>query len=191
MKLLYRRRFVRLASISRFAHLSDVAALCDRGTRDGVMLFYPKHEERLGRLEEKLRRAQTVTPQLMSDVVAQACGRFATHSGAASARVDRLIGSGAWTDAAVTLVELELPQWKLRRLIYEDGEWHCSLSKQPTLPAGLDETAEASHEILPLATLIAFIEALREILASREPLPRTVPPVQPAQGYPVCCDNFA
>ena len=155
------------------------------------MLFYPKHEERLGRLEEKLRRAQTVTPQLMSDVVAQACGRFATHSGAASARVDRLIGSGAWTDAAVTLVELELPQWKLRRLIYEDGEWHCSLSKQPTLPAGLDETAEASHEILPLATLIAFIEALREILASREPLPRTVPPVQPAQGYPVCCDNFA
>jgi hypothetical protein len=154
------------------------------------MLFYPTHEERLGRLEEKLRRAQTVTPQLMSDVIAQACGRFAAH-GAAPARVERLIGSCAWTDAALALVELELPQWKLRRLICEDAEWHCSLSKQPTLPAGLDETAEASHEILPLAILIAFIEALRQSPASRAPLPRTVPPVQPAQGYPVCCDNFA
>jgi hypothetical protein len=78
-----------------------------------------------------------------------------------------------------------------RRLIYEDGEWHCSLSKQRALPAGLDETAEAGHEILPLAILIAFIEALRQSLASIEPRSRTVPPVRPAQGYPVCCDNFA
>ena len=28
--------------------------------------------------------------------------------------------------AALALVELELPAWKLRRLIYEDGEWLCS-----------------------------------------------------------------
>jgi hypothetical protein len=156
------------------------------------MLFYPTHEERLGRLEEELRPAQAVTPELMCDIIVQTCGRFAAHS-AAPAKIERLIGSGAFTDAALALVELELRQWKLRRLICEDGEWHCSLSKQPTLPAGLDETAEASHEILPLAILIAFIEALRQSLGSREPLARTVPPVQPAQAqdYPVCCDNFA
>ena len=154
------------------------------------MLFYSNHEERLRRLQARLRQAQAVTPQLMSDIVGQACGRIAARSGAAPARVDRLIASRAWTDAALALLELEMPQWKLRRLISEDGEWHCSLSKQPSLPAGLDETAEASDEILPLAILIAFIEALRQSLAAREPLPRAVPPVQPVQGYPVCCDNF-
>jgi hypothetical protein len=74
--------------------------------------MYPKREERLGRLEQKLQRAQTVTPKLMSDVIAQACVRFATHGGpATTARVDRLIESGAWTDAALALVELELRQW--------------------------------------------------------------------------------
>jgi hypothetical protein len=93
------------------------------------MSFYPTHEVRLGRLEGKLRRSQMVTPKLMSDVIAQACVRFATHGGAAKARVDRLIGSGAWTDAVLALVELELPQWKLRHLIYEDGEWHCRSSR--------------------------------------------------------------
>ena len=28
------------------------------------------------------------------------------------------------------LLAFELPQWKLRRLMYEDGEWTCSLSKE-------------------------------------------------------------
>jgi hypothetical protein len=154
------------------------------------MLFYPRHEERLGRLEEELRRAQTVTPELITDIIGQTRGRFAARS-AAPARLERLIESCAWTDAALALVELELPQWKLRRLVFEDGEWHCTLSKQLSLPAELDETTDASHEILPLAILIAFIEALRQSLASHEPLPRTVPPIQPAQDYPLCCDNFA
>jgi hypothetical protein len=155
------------------------------------MLFHPNHQDHLGRLEAKLRRAQTVTPKLMSDVAAQACVRLAAHGGAARARLDRLTGAGAWTDAALALVEIELPRWKLRRLLYEDGEWHCSFSKQRELPAGLDETAEASHEILPLAILIAFIEALRQSLAAITLPSRTVPKVQPAHGYAICCDNFA
>jgi hypothetical protein len=53
-----------------------------------------------------------------------------------------------------------LPQWKLRRLICEDGKWHCSFSKQLGVPAGLDEVAEADHESLPLAILSALVEAL-------------------------------
>jgi hypothetical protein len=58
----------------------------------------------------------------MCDVMAQACVRFATHGGAVKARVDqadrmrRVDPRGAWTDAVPALVELELPQWKLRRL---------------------------------------------------------------------------
>jgi hypothetical protein len=47
-----------------------------------------------------------------------------------AARIDQLIKAGAWSDAALTLIELELPAWKVRRLVYEDGEWFCSLSTE-------------------------------------------------------------
>jgi hypothetical protein len=57
----------------------------------------------------------------------------------AKATVARLIELGAFADATFAVLELELPQWKLRRLVYEDGEWHCSLSKHIGLPAHLDE----------------------------------------------------
>ena len=65
------------------------------------MLFDPKHEQHLGMLEAQLRRAQALTPELMSDVIAQTCVRFAACETAAKARIDRLIESGAWTDAAL------------------------------------------------------------------------------------------
>src|ERR1700704_6539482 len=134
----------------------------DRDHLRRVMLFDPKQEQYLGRLEAQLRRAQALTPELISDVLAEGCVRFATRGSAAKFRIDRLIESGAWTDAALALVELELPQWKLRRMLYEDGEWHCTLSKRPQLPIGFDEVAEGSHEILALAILIALLQARRD-----------------------------
>ena len=154
------------------------------------MLFNPKHDDRLARLEEQLRRAEAVTSELMSDVMAVACVRFGALGSATKVKVDRLIEAGAWTDATLALLELELPQWKLRRLVYEDGEWLCSLSKQPGLPLDYDEVAEASHEILPLAILIALLQARRAAAATMAGV-NTVPQVRPASGYAVCCDNFA
>jgi hypothetical protein len=148
------------------------------------MLFFPKYEEQLGVLEERLRRAHALTPDLMSDVIAKACTQ-ATHK----ARVNQLIEAGAWTDATLAMAELELPSWNLRRLIREDGEWLCSLSKQPNLPLALDDTAEASHQVLPLAILAAFVEARRKTEAMRE-TSQTVPQLRPTSGYAVCCDNF-
>jgi hypothetical protein len=156
-----------------------------------VMLFDPIHEQHLGMLEAQLRRAQALTPELMFEVIAQTCVRFAACETAAKARIDRLIESGAWTDAALALVELELPQWKLRRIVCEDGEWHCGLSRQPQLPLGLDDVEEASHEILPLALLISLLQARRAIAAERPTGVTAVPQVGPVSGYPVCCDNFA
>ena len=87
-------------------------------------------------------------------------------------RIDQLIEAGAWGEAALALIELELPAWKLRRLVYEDGQWLCSLSRQPNLPVALDDTADASHEVLPLAILRAFVEARRRTSAMREPVCR-------------------
>jgi hypothetical protein len=155
------------------------------------MSFDPNHEKHLRELQEKLRRAQTITPELMADVTARACLRLQAQHWTAKARVIRLIESGAFADATLALLELELPQWKLRRLIREGDEWHCSISKQLGLPAELDEMAEASHESLPLAILSAFVEARRHSLTASEGRPKSVPQIRPTQGYAICCDNFA
>jgi hypothetical protein len=158
--------------------------------RGSVMLLDPKHEEHLGRLEGQLRCAPAVTADLMAQVIAQACTRFAASGPAAETKVGQLIESGAWTDAALALVQIELPKWKLRRLVHEDDEWFCSLSRHPWLPLGLDELAVANHESLPLAILLAFLQA-RRAAAESAASPTAVPHVRPVSGYAMCCDNFS
>ncbi len=154
------------------------------------MLSDPTHQERLGGLEARLRRAHALTPDLLADVIMQACVRFASDRAAAKARLNQFIESGAWVDATLALVELELPRWKLRRIVCEDGEWHCCLSRLPLLPLEFDDVAEASHESLPLAILISFLQARRAAAVSA-PATRAVPQVCPAADYAVHCDNFA
>lgn len=155
------------------------------------MSFEPNQDQRLRELQDHLRRARTATPDLMTDVIVRACLRFQACQSAAKARVIRLIEGGAFAEATLALLELELPQWKLRRLICEDGEWHCALSKRLALPAELDDMAEGSHENLPLAILTAFVEARRHALAAAEGRPKSVPQVGATRGYAICCDNFA
>jgi hypothetical protein len=156
------------------------------------MSLHSKDEDRLDRLTEQLRRAPALTRDLIATVMAEACTRLAVlRSAGKAARIDRLIEAGAWHDAALALIELELPAWKLRRLVCEDGRWFCSLSKQPNLPIDLDETADAAHENLPLAILTAFVEARRMASAVHEIRPRTVPQIRAKSGHAVCCDNFA
>ena len=156
------------------------------------MFLLPEIADRMDELRDRLRRAQIVTADLMSKVVAVACTRIHTPNGATkAAKIDRLIALEAWTDAALALVELELPQWKLRRIVYDDGAWLCSLSKQWNLPDWLDDSAEARHELLPLAILSAMIQARQ----SGEPSPAlarvSVPQCRPATSEIMCCDNFA
>jgi hypothetical protein len=153
------------------------------------MLFNPTNEDRLDGLTEQLRLAPTPTSELISDVIV---GAFSVlkRTGKA-ALIDRLIGSGAWTDAALALVEIELPAWKFRRLVLEDGEWLCSLSRQPNLPAEFDDSADARHEVLPLAILGALVEARRKTGAARMTSTPTVRQARPTSGYAVCCESFA
>jgi hypothetical protein len=188
MNSLYRNGFVHLASICGFDHLGR-AAISGHGQMRCVMLFNPKHEGSFDELEAKLCHAEEVNSELMSDVIAIACTRFHALGASMKVKVSRLIEAGAWTDAALALLKLELPQWTLRRLIQEDGQWLCTLSKRPGVPREYDEVAEASHEILPLAILIAFLAARRNSAAMADV--NRVPQVRPTSEYVMCCDDFS
>jgi hypothetical protein len=155
-------------------------------------MLNPKDENRLDQLIDQVRLVPALTPDLFSRVIAGACARLPVLIKAGKAAwLERLTQAHAWSDAVLALIELELPAWQLRRLVYEDGEWFCSLSKQPNIPAALDDTADSSHEVLPLAILGAFLEARRKTSATREIRSITVPQIRLAAGVAVCCDNFA
>jgi hypothetical protein len=144
----------------------------------------------LDRLDSELRIAPGVARGMLAKIVGSACSRIPVLGCEKVSRIDRLIEAGAWTDAALALIELELPAWKVRRLLYENGEWFCSLSRHPGLPAAFDESADANHEILPLAVLRAFIEAQRRSVMPSE-FATTVPRFRPMTEAVLCCDNFA
>src|SRR6516164_6689829 len=113
-------------------------------------------------LSERLRDAHAVTTSLLSDVIGKACRRFPpVHRVGKTARIERLIESEAWTDAALALIELELPRWQVRRIVYDEGEWHCALSRQRELPDWLDQSIEVHRADLALAILGALVEARR------------------------------
>lgn len=103
-------------------------------------------------------------------------------------RIGRLIVAGAFTEAALLLIELEIPAWKIRRLACEGGEWLCALSRRPQLPLALDDMAEATHRALPLAMLRALVEVRRRTAAVPQPI---VPMVALLPEHIVCCDDFA
>ena len=143
-------------------------------------------------LSDRLRDAGAVTAEFLSYIIDQTCRRFPSISQTGrTARVERLIQSGAWTDAALALIDLELPQWQVRRLAYDEGEWHCALSRQRELPEWLDQSIETHHADLALAILSAFVEA-RRVSA---PSSRTSVPSAPRRAdtlyEPICADNFA
>jgi len=144
----------------------------------------------LDRLDGELRLAGRLTSELISRLAAGTCPRIAALKGADPAiRIGRLIAAEAWTDAAMALIELEIPSWKVRSLVREGGEWLCSLSKQPNLSMELGDTIEASHELLPLAILRALVEARRRDSVARDI--SAVPLVQAASEPLICCDNFS
>jgi hypothetical protein len=155
------------------------------------MAFAADYVVLLDRLDDELLAAPEAARAVFAKIIGSACSRIPVLGKSGNtARMERLIESGAWTDAAMALVESELPGWKLRRLIYENGEWFCSLSHQPNMPADLDDSADAAHQVLALAILRAFVDARRRSKVATDAAPR-VPPFQPAAGGVVCCDNFA
>ena len=152
------------------------------------MLSEPLNSTDLG---DRLRDACGVTAEFLGDIIGATCRRLSLQSqNSKNARIERLIDSGAWTDAALALIEMELPQWRLRRIAYDEGEWHCALSRQRELPDWLDSAIEAHHTDLALAILSAFVEARRADTSENR---TSVPKVRQDVGAlyePVLCDNL-
>jgi hypothetical protein len=143
-------------------------------------------------LADRLRDADCVTAEFLSDIIRAICRRFPSAvQNFRSTRIERLIESQAWTDAALALIDLELPQWQVRRLAYDEGEWYCALSRQRELPDWLDQSIEAHHADLALAILSAFVEARRIGAPATRPSVPSAPRRADTFYEPVYSDNFA
>jgi hypothetical protein len=152
------------------------------------MTFAADYTVLFDRLDEELRVAPQLDRSLFTKIIVGACRRMPVMSESEeAARIERLIEAGAWTDAALAVIAFELPDWQLRRLEYDGGQWFCARSRQPNLPATFDDT---NHEMMPLAILRAFFQARRVA----ETVPRRMSPtlqVSAGTGNIICCDNFA
>jgi hypothetical protein len=149
----------------------------------------PAQAAELDRLDCALRSARALTKPLFRQVAESAGERFSILRRAGkTVLMDRFLEAEACTDAALALLAIELPNWKIRRLIFEGGEWRCWLSRRPNAPVELDNMAEASHEVLSLAILRALLDARRidrtEAISSLVHVPQDL-------GLWFCCDNFA
>jgi hypothetical protein len=155
------------------------------------MLALSEHHDP-GELNDRLRDAPAATAALISEIISETCRRFPSMGQTEkTARIERLIGSGAWTDAALALIDLELPQWQVRRIAYDEGEWHCALSRQRELPEWLDQSVETRHVDLALAILSAFVDVQRVTAPSSRTSVPTVPREASALYEPVLTDNFS
>lgn len=142
-------------------------------------------------LIEKLRAADDITPELMTEILAVTCRRAPFQGRSAKVlRLKQLAEAHAWTDAALALMELELPLWHIRRIAYDAGEWHCALSRQRELPNWLDQSIEARHPDFALALLTAFIEVAAATASSSTSVPAASGRLS-SHYTPFCCDNFA
>lgn len=155
------------------------------------MFFIPDHQDQVQRLSKRIQDASAPDERLFADVIANACPRaLVMVEMRKAARLKQLIESSAWTDAALALLELELPQWKVRRIVCDDDEWHCRLSAQPWLPQGFDDVVETFHSELALAILAAVVQARQQTVTaprSDEPPAGVVLGPDPIR---ICCDNF-
>ena len=143
-------------------------------------------------LSDRLRDAHAATEDLVAEIIGETCRRFPSMGQTEkTARIERLIQAGAWNDAALALIDLELPQWQVRRIAYDEGEWYCALSRERELPDWLDSSIEARHPDLALAILSAFVEAQGVAAPQSKPSVPAVPRDARSIYTLLCSDNFA
>jgi len=151
----------------------------------------PELKCELEKLEHQLDKMTAVTGDLLRRVMSVDCTRVsALRTTEKTKHIDHLIETEAWCDAIFALVDIELPAWRLRRLVNENGEWFCSLTRQPNLPIELDDTADYRHQVMPLAILGAFLEGRQKMITVEKTSVPSTRRLQPVSDHAICCDNF-
>jgi len=155
-----------------------------------IAMFTSIHHDPVA-LSERIHDAAAATGNLLREIAEATCRRSPSiGQRAKNERIERLLDADALAEAALALIDLSLPQWQVRRIAYDGGEWYCALSRERELPDWLDQAIEAHHHDLALAILAAFVE----VQGASAPKERTsVPAVRPEATalYAQCCDNFA
>ncbi len=156
------------------------------------MSFQFLHPDRGTKVAAQIHAAGSATREMVIALAALARSRLSLPSHAVqSAHLNRLIEDGALVDAMLMLIEFELPQWQLRRLTYDEGEWHCALSRQRELPDWLDRAVEAHHPDLSLAMAAAFVETIAMAESAKDTGRAPVPRLRSERFQILSCDNFA
>jgi len=109
-------------------------------------------------LDSKLRCAHVLTVALFRQVVEGAGDRLSIIRRAGkTTHIERLLEAGACTDAALALIEIEMPNWRIRQLVYENAEWNGAAQPKGfwrRLAQTLDAYfAERSKRAVPAITL--------------------------------------
>ncbi|MEH2509399.1 hypothetical protein V1291_000753 [Nitrobacteraceae bacterium AZCC 1564] len=155
------------------------------------MLYHSSRTKRLSAIANRLCDANSLTDDLITAIATESYRDDENARENIPAQLQKLISAGAWTDAGLALIANKLPKWRLRRLVYDEGQWHCALSFQPDLPEWLDDAIETHHCDLSLAILSAVVEALRQLPETSKAIRKpTVPRVRMARDETVLCDNF-
>jgi hypothetical protein len=192
MKSLYFRLLPRLVFKWRFNHFWPAANSFGRTTNVSFAMSLLAEQQMTAGLGDRLRDASAITVELMSDIIRGSCRRFPSQGQRGKcARVEELVRLGAWTEAALALLDLELPQWQIRRLAYDGGEWYCSLSRERELPDWLDQSIETHHTDLAVAILSAFVEAQRITAPASRPSVPSVTRQANVLYQPICSENFS
>lgn len=157
------------------------------------MLLIPNLLDPLDRLAQRVHLAAAPDHELLSAIATSSVRLRALSATPRTHQLKSLLDAGAWTEAAIALVELEFPAWSIRRLVLDDGVWFCALSRSPALPVEFDEMIEASHESMPLAILAALIEARRaaDTAPASRSRPRPAPGGLSSDSHRICVDNFS
>ena len=106
-------------------------------------------------LSERIHDATVATSTLLREVIDATCRRFSSGGqNARTMRIERLLAAAALAEAALALIDLELPQWQVRRIAYDGGEWYCALSRERELPDWLDQSIEGHQAVVEVDELL-------------------------------------
>jgi hypothetical protein len=143
-------------------------------------------------LRDDVCRAPAASAELVSaalDLVAARCA--APNCADQARRIRALIGTHAWTDAILAVVDLDRSR-AIRQLSHDEGEWICRIGSRWAVPDWLDDNVHFTHPVLPLAILGALLSALAQNEKAAVPA-TSVPSSRQRFGHSisaVSCDNY-